>query len=297
MLTKTVERWIAMPLEDFIIKIYLCVDEFLQTVGRLRESGPPPKLSDCEVITMEIVGEFLGIGSDKGIYMYFKMHWSDWFPTLGCRTTFTRQIAHLWGVKQNIQKYLVQKACPINDLFLFDGFPIPTCHSKRVRSKNPLRAEGGFGYCAAKDEKYFGFKGHLLTNQHGLILEFTFAAANVDERDVLPELIQGYKGVAIADKGLIRPSLKQELIENGIDLQTPLRRNMQDSRPKEFVSQLMDIRRNIETVIGQLVTRFRIQSIKAKDIWHLTAKLSRKILAHTCAFLIAGGIKFDLILT
>ncbi len=47
---------------------------------------------------------------------------------------------------------------------------------------------------AAKDEKYFGFKGHLVTTQQGLIVNFTFTPANVDERDVLPELAQDFQG-------------------------------------------------------------------------------------------------------
>ena len=56
-----------MSLEDFIIKTYVLVDDFLQTQPVLRSRGPCPQLSDTEVITMEIVGEFLGRGSDKEI--------------------------------------------------------------------------------------------------------------------------------------------------------------------------------------------------------------------------------------
>jgi hypothetical protein len=61
---------------------------------------------------------------------------------------------------------------------------------------------------------------------------------------------------------------------------------MHDPRPKSFVNQLMNTRRLVETVIGQLVDRFNVQKIRVKDVWHLTAKLSRKILAHTAAFFI-----------
>ena len=60
---------------------------------------------------------------------------------------------------------------------------------------------------------------------------------------------------------------------------------MQDSRPKETVSLMMNMRRKIETVIGQLVERFNIQSIRGKDLWHLCTKVTRKILAHSVAFM------------
>ena len=61
---------------------------------------------------------------------------------------------------------------------------------------------------------------------------------------------------------------------------------MTDDRPSEFVHQLMDIRRKVETVISQLTDRFNVQKIKAKDMWHLYAKVGRKILTHTmCCFI------------
>lgn len=62
-----------MPVEDFIIYVYCCVDDIYQTLVNqpLRSRGFMPKLSDSEVITMEIVGEFMGKDQDKGIWRYF----------------------------------------------------------------------------------------------------------------------------------------------------------------------------------------------------------------------------------
>ena len=197
-----------MPIEHFIIHTYCVVDDYFQKIisrqERLRKRGEKPRLSDVEVMTMEIVGEYLGQGSDKGIWRYFRIHWLDWFPNLGCRTSFTRQCANLRWVKEKIQVALSKDSSKDQDLYLFDGFPIPLCHIKRYqRSRNPLKTEGAVGYCAAKDEKYFGFKGHLLVTQKGVAHSMTIAAANIDERDVLPEVIQFPSGDLIADKGLI----------------------------------------------------------------------------------------------
>ncbi|EKF05809.1 hypothetical protein FDUTEX481_00667 [Tolypothrix sp. PCC 7601] len=41
-------------------------------------------------------------------------------------------------------------------------------------------------------------------------------------------------------------------------------------------------RRLIETVIGQLVERFHIEKIRARDMWHLTSRLNRKIIGLQC---------------
>lgn len=162
-------------------------------------------------------------------------------------------------VKNLLQQIISKELTQDKELFLFDGFPIPTCHIKRYRrSKTNLSIDGGIGYCAAKDERYFGFKGHILIIQEGITKSVDIAPANIDERDVLPELTNNVQGDIIADKGLIRLELKEGLMDKGINLHTPLSSNMHDNRPKEFVTRIMDIRRVVETMIGQLVGRFKI---------------------------------------
>jgi hypothetical protein len=52
----------------------------------------------------------------------------------------------------------------------------------------------------------------------------------------------------------------------------------------------MNVRRKIETVIGQFVERFRIQSIRAKDMWHFMMKVGRKVFSHSICFLINKSI-------
>jgi hypothetical protein len=277
-----------MTLDDLIIKTYCFVDNYLQEneLLCLRKRGEKPALSDSEVITMEIVGEFLSHNTDKAIWAYFKEHWLHFFPKIGCRTSFSRQCANLNDVKKQLQEFISKNLSAEHDLFLCDGFPIPICHIKRYkRSQTALRYLGATGYCAAKDEKYFGFKGHILITQHGATVSYEIAPANVDERDMVPELTTGLSGMLLADKGLIRPELKAVLAKQNLDLQTPLRSNMKDSRPKETVSLMMNIRRKVETVIGQLTERFQIQCIKAKDLWHFCSKIGKKILAHTVCFM------------
>ncbi len=135
--------------------------------------------------------------------------------------------------------------------------------------------------CAAKDEKHYGFEGHIIISFDGVICGYTFAAANIDERDVLQDMTTGLKGLLIGDKGFIRPLLKAELAQQQIDLQTPLRKNMTGPRPKPLLKQLMKVRRLVETVIGQLAERFHIERVHARDLWHLANRFIRKLLAHT----------------
>ncbi len=64
-----------------------------------------------------------------------------------------------------------------------------------------------------------------MINFDGVICDYTFAAANIDERDVLQDMTDEIHGLLIGDQGFIRPFLKEEPARQGIDFQTPLRKN------------------------------------------------------------------------
>ena len=77
--------------EEFIIAVFCCIEDWLNEIiqgNRIRAAGFEPKLSDSEVITMEIGGEFRGLDQDKAIWQYFRDHWLCLFPNLGSRSTF-----------------------------------------------------------------------------------------------------------------------------------------------------------------------------------------------------------------
>lgn len=201
---------------------------------------------------------------------------------MGDRTAFVRQSANLWKIRELIQQRISENF--EDDLHSFDGFPISMCHIKRYKRSKNLKEVGTVGYCASKDEYYFGFTGNLLITGMGCIKGFSLTPANTDKRVALPEIIGKIEGLLLADKGLISPELKEFLKAYDVDLQAPLRRNMKDDRLPLFVRRIISKKRLMETVIGQLVDRFKIQAIKAQDLWHLASKVGRKLLAHTVIF-------------
>lgn len=274
-----------MLLEEFIITVYCCIDNRLTKVFSAtpyRSHGFAPKLSDSEVITMEIVGEFLGMDQDKQIWSYFLRHWKNWFPSIGHRSTFVRQSTNLWKIKQVLQEELAGEIGAFEDaVHIIDGFPIPVCLFARARRKSCFKGVAGYGRCAAKKSVYFGFKGHLLITLSGIISNFTLTPGNIEEHQLAEELTSPIKGLVIGDKGFIGAALKKRLKEKAIDLETPLKKNMKDNRPKEFVSYLKLLRRKIETVIGQLTGRFHLAKVWAHDAWHAIGRIGRKLLAHT----------------
>jgi len=274
-----------MSIEDFIITVFCIIDDELEKLldgKKLRQRGRHAQLTDSEVITMEVVGEFLGKDADKSIWEYFSSHWAHLFPNIPTRTNFVRESANLHIVKQKLQENLAITLGALRDsLHLIDGFPMPVCKFARAHFSHIFKGDAAYGYCATKKERYYGFHGHLLISSMGLVTTGTFTAANIDERDVCPELAEKIKGLMLGDKGFIRPELQRELAINGLSLQTPLRDNMKDTRSKKLLNWMKNTRRLIETVIGQLTERFHIERVRARDLWHEASRFWRKLLAHT----------------
>src|SRR5881396_161078 len=81
-------------------------------------------------------------------------------------------------------------------------------------------------------------------------------------------------GGEIGYKGYISQRLHKELIVyQHIDLETPLRANMTDTRDPVFVKSLIKVRRLVETVIGQLTDHLHMAKVRARDLWHLTSRI------------------------
>lgn len=101
------------------------------------------------------------------------------------------------------------------------------------------------------------------------------------------EVINNIEGPVIADKGLIGEDYQaQSRAYTQVNIQTPTRSNMTDTRGKDCNRWITSTRRLVETVIGQLTEQFHIEKIRAKDLWHLTNRIARKILAHTMGMII-----------
>ena len=61
------EVFALVDLSTFIVAVFCLIDDRIKDLGDLRGRGPTPTLFDSEVITIEIVGEFLGLDEDTAL--------------------------------------------------------------------------------------------------------------------------------------------------------------------------------------------------------------------------------------
>jgi len=275
-----------MDRDTFIITIYcLVVTHYraLTVTQALRHGGFTPELTDEEVITMEICGEYWKLHADADLYDYFRSHYQHFFPKLRERSLFVRQAANLWQLKARLQQRLVALSGQASDpVQAIDTLPLPVCTYTRAPRDRCLREHADYGHCAAKKMDYYGFKLGLRVTRCGMITYAPLLPARAHDVNHTGALLEGYAGLVPADKGFWDP-FRQGLYEGrqGVQLIVPARKNMTETQPPRLLKACGRWRKIVETVGSQLTERFGVARIRVRDLWHYQHRLIRKILAHT----------------
>lgn len=278
-----------MTPQDLLLEVFCLVDDELQALnfGRLRQRGPQPKLSDSEVITMELVGEFWKLGADRDLVRHFRRYHAAEFPALAHldRTTFARQAANLGRVQQVLQERLARRLAGDDPLWLVDSLPIDACQFARATFCQRFWGQADYGYCHLRKRTFYGFRLHLRVSREGIVLGYQLASARAGEKAVLPELGLPAGSVGSGDRTYWSPELRDRLAAGGVVLLAPYYQKRKDPDPRRS-AQLSAVRYRIETRNGQLAERYGIKRTWAKDLWHLCHRIIRKILSHTALALV-----------
>jgi len=279
-----------MDLNTFIIIIYCLIDDWLKNQPKYRQRGPQPTLNDSELLTIEIVGSFLGHATDKGLFLYFQEHYHEWFPALATihRTTFVRQSANLWWMKVQLWRQLLQWLSFEPDLFIMDSMPLPICRFARANRCKRLQEVSAYGWDEVARQTYFGLRVHARIAWPGVICDLDLLPANIHDTIAAEQMLQGVTGVVIADRNYWKPELQQRLAEKHLRLLAPFKsaKHEKNSWPRT----LTHMRYRIETIFGQLVHRFKAKAVWARDAWHLCSRWLRRILAHSFGVLLCQQI-------
>src|SRR5438067_1935255 len=203
-----------MDLETFITAVFCLTDDFVrQQPQKLRQRGPAPTLADSEVLTMAVVGEFLGLATDQGIYRYFRRHHAALFPALTRvhRTTFTRQAPTRWPLTHALWQRQVHRLVPQPQLHIIDGAPAPVCRFARAPRCRRLREVAAFGYDAVARQTFFGLRAHLCIAWPGVITQLDLAPGNVTDIAMAPELLTEVQGWTLGDRAYWHPEVREAL--------------------------------------------------------------------------------------
>lgn len=130
-------------------------------------------MSTSEIITTAIVATKYFGGNYQKSRMFLYSH--GYIPKIISESRF---ICRLNSIDRNIFEeifYAMAKAFKATNLdndYVIDSFPIPVCANVRVERSKIYRETSYKGFCASKQEFFYGIKVHMLVTKSGQPIEF-----------------------------------------------------------------------------------------------------------------------------
>lgn len=269
-----------------LVELFADVDDFcqhfeprwerFQLQRGLRQRRRRSRLSLSEVMTIIIHFHQSDYRTFKAYYQnYVQRYLHREFPKLVSYSRFVRLMARAF-VPLTLYLMILRGQC--TGISFVDSTPIKVCHNRRIKRNKVfagLAAQGktSMGW-------FYGFKLHLVVNEHGEILAFQLTPGNVDDRKPIPFLFEGLFGKVFADRGYISKDLFRELFEDHIQLITGLRKNMQNRLMPLADKLLLRKRSIIETINDQLKNISQIEHSRHRSFTNFLVNLVSGLLAY-----------------
>ena len=285
-----------IDVDTFVTVLYVMIDDFCQSQGLMKACHPGPQaaLSQAEVVTLSLFGQWAQFESERAFFRYAERHLRSAFPSLPHRSQFNRLQRQCAQVIAAFGLFLVELMDAQNCLFEpVDSSGIATRDAKR----------GGAGWLAGQADIggsnrlgwYEGF--HLLTSvaQTGVVTGFGFGPASAHDQRLmetflasracptqrLPTLGAKARGVYLADKGFAgeKPHTlwRERFGAEGI---TPPHQTSKRKWPKAWRRWLARWRQLVETVSDKLLNAFRLARERPHALTGFQARLAAKISLH-----------------
>ena len=268
-----------------ILEVFCDVDDFCQVMAQQSrwaqlgqgKRGPKPRLCLSEVMTILI-------HFHQSHYRTFKAYYTEYvmkrlrseFPTL---VSYTRFVELIPTTVLPLCSYLHRRLATCTGISFVDATAIPVCHNRRISRHRVFaglaqRGKNSMGW-------FYGFKLHLVVNDQGELLAYCLTPGNVDDRKPVPFLSRTLWGKLFADGGYLSQALFEQLFRQGVQLITPIRKNM-PNRLMPLIDKLLARKRSIiETINDQLKNISQIVHSRHRSISNFLVNLMAGLLAYT----------------
>ncbi|TNU93335.1 IS982 family transposase, partial [Lactococcus cremoris] len=153
------------------------------------------------------------------------------FPNFLEYSRFVRRCNALLPSIQVIRQALVFKEVEGMSVSIIDSFPIPLCQPIRNFRSKVLGDYANVGYNATKGQYFYGCKCHALVSESGYVIDYTITPASMADSSMTEEVLSQFgTPTVLGDMGYLGQSLHDRLELKGIDLMTPVRKNMKQKK-------------------------------------------------------------------
>ena len=263
--------------DDFIVTAVVVVDKTMQALGH--RDDVRARASDAEVLTVAI-----------GAARYFQSHLARALQVMPLghylsgplsASRFNRRL-HALRDWLGLALETLGALYATGEAFLIDSMPVPVCKRTRARRCQKVRGKDFCGYCAAKRERFFGWRLHLACTTTGVPVAFDLLPGGLHDLTPIHELTYGLPDGATVygDKGYNTEADEATILtDTGVRL-IPIRKaNM---RPNLWADKLAlrAYRKRIEALYSQ-VEAMGVERLRARTNPGLELKVHASLLAAT----------------
>lgn len=268
--------------DHLIITGYVIIDDLMRSLNH--RSHCLAKVTDAEVLTVAVVAaRYFHNNHERALWIMSRLGY------LSGRLSTSRFNRRLHALCDWLRLALetLGELFASGEVFIIDSMPLPVCRRARARRNRKVRGRDFCGYCAAKREKFFGFRLHLVCTPGGVPVSFAIVAGGYHDLTPIHELTFGLPGGAclFGDKGYnSAPDEATILDEAGVRVIPIRRKNM---TPHEWADEfdLKRYRKGIETVNSQL-EKMGTQHLHARTNIGFDIKVHASLLALACSNII-----------
>ncbi len=281
-----------MDLDSFLTSLYVLVDEWWRVNHRSDMRGRPGRpvlLSDSEILTLAILGQWPRWRSERDFWRFANSHLREYFPNLLSQSQLNRRIRALEPELRRLQQDLVETLTESSAAYrILDTTLIPAVVRVRACRNGLFAGQAAFGRSVSKTEWVYGFKVALAVCPNGVVTAFGLAPANCDERRIADALItQDRHNFYLADKVFSSVAWEKWWLESyGALVAATPQRTSRRAWSEANCYWASGKRQLIEGVIGQLKDLFGLERHRAKTLSGLLTRLTAKIAAYTCGMLL-----------
>ena len=269
-----------------LLELFCEVDDFCQDFEFLikkqqlqgaKKRGPASRLSVSEIMTIVIYFHQAGYRNFKQYYLnYVCKHLAAEFPEL---VSYHRFVALMPRILLPMCAYLQSNYGKCTGINFVDSTAIVVCHNRRIRRHKVFKDLAARGKTSMG--WFFGFKLHLIVNDEGELLSCFVTPGNIDDRQPLEHLSKGLFGKLFGDKGYLSQALFEQFYQRGLELITPIRKNMKNSLMKLQDKLLLRKRFIIETILDQLKNISQIEHSRHRSPTNFAINLLAALIAYT----------------
>lgn len=260
----------------FVITVYVVFETMMSTVFEPRNYQP--KMTPAEIMTVAVVAaRYFQNNLERALLL---LRDTGSIPPSRCLSVsrFNRQLHRYADELDFCLQTLMTVACE-GEAFIIDSLPAPVCKRARARRCRKVRGRLFCGYCAAKDEKFFGWRVPLICTPAGLPVTFTLLPAALHDLTPLYELtVDLPDGASLyGDKAFNSGPDEAHLALEGLRLIPIRKKNM---RPPAWLDDLhlQEYRHGIETVKSQLES-MGLERLRARTNTGFEIKVHSSLLA------------------